>query len=168
MGIGSRSGGLVSGAAAPAAVIGTQTPGDNVAIPVATSLDTRTWIELIDPGGLGDLARGGIVTTQALATGMQNVLPEGQFTLAPIALADGNFRNFQLSAEAWLRTVEQQAPTAEDNVNNVYWVAQRATATATGAWTNSSPVALIGTVGINLKATPGRLRRIRADRKSVV
>lgn len=71
--------------------------------------------------------------------------------------------------DAWRSTLVQGAadvterlmPAAEDNTNSVYWVQLRALATATGAWTNDAPTALIGTAGRSIKATAGRLRSIR-------
>lgn len=145
-------------------VEGANTPADNFANPT-NAVPVQAFLQVRDSAGTWDMARAGFVGTISHANvqiGFLNDIPTAQYNAGAIALADTDWRALQLTSQAWLRIAEQQAPTAEDNTNNVYWVQHRAVSTATGAWTRTSPTALIGTVGINLKASAGRIRRIRA------
>lgn len=54
----------------------------------------------------------------------------------------------------------------EDLTNNRMRVIEPAAADSTDAWTNYASAAVVGTAGINIKASPGRLRQIRATNKS--
>lgn len=141
-------------------VEGANTPADNFANPT-NAVPVQAFLQVRDSAGTWDMARAGFVGTITNANvqiGFLNDIPTAQYNLGAIALADTEWRALQLTSQAWLRTCEQQAPTAEDNTNNVYWTQIRAIAASTGAWTNDAPTALIGTAGRNIKATPGRIR----------
>lgn len=136
-------------------VIGSETPSDAFANPTDAvgswsllgAWDGTQWVR----------PRAGQLGTLSAATAglILNVLPTGRYTNATITLSDGEARILQLTANAWLRIAEQQAPTAEDNTNGVYANALKPLATNTYApslFTNFATDA-----DVSIKATPGNV-----------
>jgi hypothetical protein len=66
---------------------------------------------------------------------------------------------YVISATNPLKEQELYSPQYEDNSNGVAFIQTRAIATATGAWSTYAS-AKIGTGGVNLKASAGRLKKI--------
>ncbi|HVV59678.1 MAG TPA: hypothetical protein VHC45_15065 [Gaiellaceae bacterium] len=104
----------------------------------------------------------GILATlkQTLAT---YVMPWGEFNLTPGTIADGDQAPLQVDPNGNLRTAEQFAPAAENNAAGVMYTLDKAVPTGDGGWTYSnSTSAGVGTGGVSIKGSSGRVRRILA------
>lgn len=66
-----------------------------------------------------------VATKQSSASGFLDVLALGRYNASPPALADGDVQLLQLESAGNLRTAEQFAPVAEDNVVGVIRVEHR-------------------------------------------
>lgn len=89
------------------------------------------------------------------------------FNVVRPTAADGHDIGLQANSRGDLATQEQYAPDYEDNTNDVAWMQARALASSTGAWTPyQSGTSLIGTAGLVIKASAGRLRRIGGSNTS--
>lgn len=91
------------------------------------------------------------------------VMPWAEFNLTPGTIADGDQAPLQVDPNGNLRTAEQFAPAAENNAAGVLYTLDRAVPTNDGAWSiTSSGSGGVGTAGVSVKASPGRVRRIIA------
>lgn len=116
-----------------------------------------TWDRL--RGALAGVTAGVIATW----TGMAQTLGLSRYLATRPTLADGQGTHLQSNTRGDLATQEQYLPDYEDNANDVAWTGNRALAVSTGAWTNyNSGATKVGTAGISVKTTPGRLRGIGA------
>jgi len=78
-------------------------------------------------------------------------------------LSDGADIALQSNQRGDLAVQEQYVPDYEDNANDVAWTQTRATPTATGAWnrTSSAGTKTGNSIPAIIKATGGRVRRVR-------
>lgn len=140
------------------------TPADGEAYGLLSKI--RSFM-MASNGTTTDMVRAGLTAVQTAFTGMMNVLPFGKFNLTRPVLADTNGVVVQLDQYGNLKVVEQAAPDYEDNANDLAWVLPRACSDSLGAWTvYDSGTTKIGTAGISIKASPGRVRRLAAQNTS--
>lgn len=117
----------------------------------------------LNAAGTWDRLRAGVATVGAAVTGFANQIPWAFFHASPTTRGEGQGGPLQADASGSLRTVEQGAPQAENNTDALIFTSPRAIASTTGGWTHSaSNSAAIGTAGVNLKSSAGRVRRISA------
>lgn len=108
--------------------------------------------------GIADFASSQLVSS----VGTLRNLPLAQYLATRPVMSDAQFATFMANTRGDLAVQEQFLPDYEDNDNDIAWVNRRAISTSTGAWTNyaSGGAALVGTAGITIKASAGRLRGI--------
>jgi hypothetical protein len=136
----------------------------------ATNAENATSIRARMSGYNGttwDRIRQGVTAIGSTFTGFMNVLPIALYNSTPGTRTTGQGGTLEADATGNLRSAEQFGAAAEDNTALLMWVAGRASSTATGAWTGyESGTTKIGTAGINVKASAGRLRRLSAENAS--
>jgi hypothetical protein len=133
---------------------------NNVSPPTGVSTEPSVY-----NGTTWDRLRGSLagVTAGVVAawTGFTQVLGFARYLATRPTLADGQGSHLQSNTRGDLATQEQYLPDYEDNANDVAWTGNRALAVSTGAWSNyNSGNALIGTAGLTIKASAGRIRGI--------
>lgn len=137
------------------------TPTDAAAYGTLTKLVAKL---VASNGTTDDMVRAGLTAVQTAATGMLNALGTGIYNLTRPVLADTNLVALQVDQYGNLKVVEQAPPDYEDNANDLAWMLPRACNDALGAWTKyDSGTTLVGTAGLSVLATPGRLRRAHAQ-----
>lgn len=126
-----------------------------------TRLASRLWSY---NGSTWDAVRSGLTTVSATLTGMINALPWALYHSSPATRTNGQGAPLETDATGNLRSVEQSAAAAENNTDAVIFGSPRAIASSTGAWTHSANAGAspVGTAGVNVKSSAGRVRRIRA------
>lgn len=106
--------------------------GDGAANPTTGSVGANVSFY---NGSTWDRGRSGISTIVSSVTGMQNVLPMGQYRSSPGTLTDNQMVMLQVDSTGSLRVVEQKAPGSEDNTNGVTAIAPKPMGgVATYAW----------------------------------
>lgn len=143
------------GAGGTTTVVGNNTPSDTYSNPT-DALDSWSLLGAWDGTQWLRALAGQIGTVSAANVAkILNVLSVGRYSSGAITLSNGEARMLQLTAEAWLRTCEQQAPTSEDNTNGVYAIQRKPLAVNTYAPTLFSQ---FGTdPDVSVKATPGNV-----------
>jgi len=131
----------------------------------ATTMSAIRARLMVYNGATWDMVRGSLagVTAGVVATwtGFTQVLGFARYLATRPTLADGQGSHLQSNTRGDLATQEQYLPDYEDNANDMAWTGNHALAVSTGAWTNyNSGTTKVGTAGISVKATAGRLRRI--------
>ncbi len=113
-----------------------------------------------DGNTLVSIAGGAVeVTGEVSISGGAGTL--GEYNATTPILSDAATDSLQLDVSANLRTSDQFAPQYEDNSLGVAFASEKALASATGAWSlHSTGASAVGTAGVAIKATPGRLRKI--------
>lgn len=140
------------------------TPADGEAIGSLSKI--RSLLTLVRAGSttLTDLAKGGVtgaITAANLAIGYLNVLPVGKFNATKYSLLDGQGSEIQITARGALLVVQDEIAKFQDDTVEIAATLPKAVAVATHAWTGyQSSTTKIGTAGINIKTSAGRLRRI--------
>lgn len=90
--------------------------------------------------------------------------PVAQFNTTQPTLPTGNGALFQCDSRGNLRVVNSDAPQYEDSVRQVAWTSPRPIIDSTSAWTiTSSASGGVGTAGVSIKASAGRIRLIRVS-----
>jgi hypothetical protein len=136
---------------------------DGVANPTTSS--DGAWISAFN-GTTWDRIRSGATIATATPTGYLDVLSFGKYNATPPTLADGQSIIQQLDSQGNLKESLATLLAGEDLTNNRIRVIEPAISDATDVWTNYASSAVVGTAGINIKASAGRLRQIRATNKS--
>lgn len=140
-------------------------PADGVAASTAMG-KVNAWLSAYN-GATEDRMRSGLSGALASALGFLNVLAGGQYNLTKPTLGDTNFSTHQFDANANLRTAEQFAPGYENNGAGIAYTLPKAVPTNDGAWSfTSSGGTAIGTGGVSIKASAGRVRRISVTNKN--
>jgi hypothetical protein len=142
------------------------TAGDDAAsnATLISRIGTRLWTY---NGATWDRVRSGLAgfAAEKIAApliGAVQTVPIVRYVLNRPVLADTEATNAQANTRGDLAIAEQFAPVAEDNTVGVYWIQPRATASATNAWTRATSAGTaVGTVGIVVKGSAGRLRKLR-------
>lgn len=118
-------------------------------------------------GTTWDRARSGVTSPTATLTGMQNVLPMGEYNSSAPTLTNGQVDNLQLNASGHLKNQEQYAPTAEDNTSYTYYTTLRPIATAADPNTHANIMTVVNSTALEashvLKAAPGRFYYARVE-----
>jgi hypothetical protein len=118
-------------------------------------------------GAQWERLRTGLSGTLTSLVGFLDVIPVGTFNLVKPTLADGNFTPVQFDSNGNLRTAEQFVGGYENNGAGVAYTLGRAIPTNDGAWsTTSSGGTAVGTSGVSVKASPGRVRRLSITNKN--
>jgi hypothetical protein len=136
---------------------------DAVANPTTSS--DGAWISAFN-GTTWDRIRSGATIAVTTPTGYLDVLSFGKYNATPPTLVDGQSIIQQLDSQGNVKETLATLVAGEDLTNNVLRVRSPATADSTDAWTNYASAVLVGTAGINIKASAGRLRHIIATNKS--
>lgn len=111
-------------------------------------------------GTTWDRLRTSVSGTIMQLTGVLDVMPVAQYLSTRPSLIDQQSTNFMGNSRGDLSVAEANIPHYEDNTNEVAFISPRALSANTGGWTAGSSIQLTGSLGVNVKATAGRLRRI--------
>lgn len=136
------------------------------------TISTETTVRnTVFNGTAWDRLRGSLsgVTSAVLSswTGVLHTLPFGRYSASRPTLTDGQGTYSMFNQRGDLSIQEQYSPDYEDNANDVAWVATRSLATAVGAWSNyQSGTTKVGTAGLSVKTSGGRVRRMGAGSAS--
>lgn len=103
-------------------------------------------------------ASGAAATTGA---GLQGAGVLGIYNASAPTVTDANFERLQIDVNANLKTREQYAPTAEDNVNNLYATTVRPVSSS--SYTGVAFSAILNDVDISVKNAAGNLLSVSAS-----
>ena len=99
--------------------------------------------------------------------GVGHVAPFARYHLTRSVIPELGGSVFNSNQRGDITVAEQFIPSYEDNANGIAHTQERAIGDSLGAWTlYSSGATRVGTVGISLKATAGRIRKIGATNVS--
>lgn len=112
-------------------------------------------------GTTWDRVKAGLTGLQTVVTGVLNVLPIARYTATRAVLSDTNAVELQSNPRGDLSVAEANKIGGEDTANDVMKISPKALSGSADAWTTYAAAAKVGTVGINVKAGAGRVRRIR-------
>jgi hypothetical protein len=145
-------------------------------LPAAAALADATANPTVPTVGSGNLtfngttwdrARSGVTSPTATLTGMQNILPMGEYLSTEPTLTTGQVDVLQLNTKGHLKNAEQWAPTAEDNTSYTYYTTLRPIATAADPNSHANIMTLVNSAALEtshiLKAAPGRLYKARVE-----
>jgi hypothetical protein len=145
-------------------------PGDgyaNTTIPIIGAR-LQGW-----SGSTWNMIRAGVTGIMTSVTGILNALPISRYLVTQPTLSDGYATEFQGDYRGNIKIAEQYAPKAEDNNSKVLYTIPRAVGINTDAdgsvttWTNyHTGTTKIGTAGLNIKSSPGRIRMISGENVS--
>lgn len=109
-----------------------------------------------------DRLRTALTTVSSTLTGVLNTLPWAVYNATPTARTEGQGGPLQASTSGAVKANETDAAVAEDNPNGVLWTVPAALTVTKNSWSRtSSSSAGVGTAGVSIKASLGRVRLIR-------
>lgn len=114
-------------------------------------------------GTTWDRIRASVTGVVTGVTGWKNVLPGAQYLATPPSLADTNWSTLVATINGFLKVSQGDLTAGENLTDNTLHVTPKAITSSTGGWTNyNSGASLVGTTGVSIKASAGRLGSIRA------